>query len=198
MSVIGCGMAFPSSVRVAVTDSVAGANEHAPLVEISLELEAKYLSSLGRYGVAGMKLFTCGEEGEITGTILRALPIQEYLRSGLEQLGFYSLHEAHVSSQTALSWIPDDVESITSRGPGKQELEQVAQLYRIAEVLNQRPAKHVADVLRTPYATASKWITKARNVGAFEDLERAVEMLQKTSKLNALELQLVHSGAESK
>lgn len=185
-------MAFPKNVQISIHDEVSVASADPASVSINLSLDALYMPSLERYGVANLRLWVEGQASEITGTLMRALPIHEYLCSGISQLGFYSIPESKVTQSTALTWLPENVEAITARGPGMDELKQIVQLYRIAEVLNHRPAKHVADMLKSPYPTASKWIARAKSAGAFPLRSHISEEQLLLGKSDARELRFVH------
>ncbi len=60
---------------------------------------------------------------------------------------------------------PDERDSLREAGPTEDTLRMAADLYTIAYVLGERPAKVVADTFEVPRSTVDSWLRTARRKG---------------------------------
>lgn len=117
-------------------------------------MRAAYSSTSGRFECRTLTI-TAPEGVEITGEVLRSIPVQTVLNTGVASA---------LQGITALNMgqIPDD---ITEGGPTTRALEWVAYLYRVALIFGESPVQAVALTLELPKSTANRWITRARDRG---------------------------------
>lgn len=134
--------------RVDITGEARRAGEQ------NIKITAEFNEASGRYECRSLTV-TAAEGGEVTGEVLRALPVAGVMRDGILSA---------LQSMTLLSVgpIPADV---TEGGPTTRAREWVARLYRLALVLGDPPIPAVAAGLKLPKSTASRWITRARDRG---------------------------------
>ena len=94
---------------------------------------------------------------EITGELLRLLPIRELIRSGVIDATAIS---ASPSSDLSLS-----AADLAKDGPTDDALRAAAAVYRLAHAVGDPPTKNVALSLHIGYSTASRWLRLARDKG---------------------------------
>jgi hypothetical protein len=174
---IGKNVAFPFALDISTE-----AGEAAP---VALQFAISYSRELARYAVRKVTVGDSHSDSpwntnsgnqtdvdvpEVTGTLVRAIPFQEIVTQGLSRIRYFDLASNRSSAHTAMAFVPPDRDDMIRRGPDFACLESVALLYRIAETLNFRPAKHVETALNIPYPTASNWISRARKQDAFSEV----------------------------
>ncbi|MDT0309269.1 hypothetical protein RM780_20225 [Streptomyces sp. DSM 44917] len=134
--------------RVDITGEAQRAGEQ------DIRITAEFNEASGRYECRSLTV-TAREGGEVTGEVLRAVPVATVMRDGV-------LSALQSITLLAAGPIPED---ITEGGPTTRALEWVARLYRMALVLGEPPIPAVAAGLDLPKSTASRWITRARDRG---------------------------------
>lgn len=102
---------------------------------------------------------------EITGEMLRAVRVQDYMRKGFQGLvgvvaadGNLLLRETEMVARTDRLQLPEDVTTLGT-------LRWVARVYRVAALRSEPPAKSVAERLGLNQRTATRWIARARQEG---------------------------------
>lgn len=160
---VGGGMAFPNRVVVDVT-------EH-PESPFDLTITVEYSTELRRYWLSDLRLRTRNDDAEITMRNINKLTLQEFVTTGLSQLAFFDIAQAKFVGYPALSFVPGVRGDLIAAENSDTSLRNVYLTYRIGEVLNEKPTKHMAQVLGVPYATGADWLGKARRTGVFAELD---------------------------
>lgn len=160
---VGGGMAFPDRIVIEVQDE--------PETAFDLTIEVEYSDELRRYWVRDLQLKARSSSVEITMRNINRLTIQEYVVTGLSQLAFFDISQAKFMGFTALSFVPGIQQALTESGAPSDTLRSVYLTYRIGEILNIKPTKHMAASLSVPYATGADWLGKARRNGVFTEMD---------------------------
>lgn len=153
----------------------AGGDRDAP----GLELHARYDEQLHRYRVDRMSMWG----RDVTTALIRTVPIQRYLRelvaAACERPDPESIM-LFFDIDVLAYWYPDggydaveleqrrDIERSERSISSVQTLRQVAAVYRLAELSNEPPARSVRLAFGLEARTATNWIRRARETGAFE------------------------------
>jgi hypothetical protein len=90
---------------------------------------------------------------EITGELIRSLPVARLLQEGAIKANSF---QASPHADAAM---------IRKQGPTDESLRVVAQVYRLALAVRDDPTAAVASGLRLPRPTASRWVKTARQRG---------------------------------
>lgn len=140
---LGGGLQVPAEIDVTAED-VGGC---------AVQLTAVYNPDSGRY--AARSITVRADDGEVTGEILRSIPVARILREGVMDM---------VQALTFLDMgsPPDD---LGKAGPTDETLRWVARIYRWALLVGDAPTQAVAEGLSVPRSTAGRWVTRARDRG---------------------------------
>ncbi|GLZ05000.1 hypothetical protein Acsp03_24660 [Actinomadura sp. NBRC 104412] len=141
---IGDGVKIPNLITVSA-DEVGG---------YAVELMAEYDDQAGRY-VARMAVVRAGDGAEVTGEVLRSIPLATILRDGVMDA---------LRATLLLSGARPPVDA-GKTGPTTETLRWVARIYRLAVLLGDAPTQAVASGLGVPRSTAGRWVTRARDRG---------------------------------
>lgn len=118
---------------------------------------------------------------EITATDLRAVNVKTLWRAAIVQhvhyVGATTDEDGHQSPfRKSPFQLPDDqLEVMRLRGPERETLEYVADVYSLARTLGLAPALYVQEVFagegleQLPRTTATKWIKRARDLGLIQE-----------------------------
>jgi hypothetical protein len=175
MVAVGTGVAFPQRISGVFPDS-----DHAG---ISISAGAHYSSSAERFVLHSLTVESNDPQIEVTGTLLRALPVRGYHRQAGSELPYFDLFSNSWSTVPAIQAKPDDLDELLADGPAQRTLEAVAKYYRIAEVLGYRPAAHIQKLFHLPTSTASEWIKSARDF-----FPTVVSIELETDRLNSMNI----------
>lgn len=141
--------------------SAEGADDEEGL---RVSLSASFDEALGRYYIESITVSAESSAHELTGAVMRDLPLHTYLREALLDLVEIRLQGS--GEVFSLEDVRRDREAIVAGGPSSWEtLRAVARVYRAAEILGLRPAKAVQDHLGLTAPTATLWIRRARDIG---------------------------------
>ena len=141
---IGDGLKIPARITV---------RAEAPGVEM-VTLVAEYDRKSGRYVARSIQVDPIAGN-EVTGEMLRSIPVATILRGGVRSA---------IRSAMLLSGdIPP--ENIRKKGPTEEALRWVARIYRWALLEGDAPTQAVAYELDIPRSTAGRWVTRARDRG---------------------------------
>lgn len=170
----------PPGLRVPVTVTAAGPLSRlmsgrlsdAPFdgPDLEIEMQAVYDEMLGRYRVERLRL-AAPDGGEVTGTLLRRVPVQTILRWVIPR----AIKDYAGTDSVAVKAyrFPEQANSgdrrAGRRGPSLEDLQAVATVYRLAEIASDAPAKAVAEAFRLEKRTATNWILKARESNLLDD-----------------------------
>ncbi|HEY3867604.1 MAG TPA: hypothetical protein VGM10_04620 [Actinocrinis sp.] len=114
-----------------------------------------------RLGCVQLEVKGAGEK-TITGELLRQIPVgtlvASAVRTGLVQTRLVDDGRLRV---TEPAWLTPP-EGFPKAGPTDEALQFIALVYQLAYILGESPTKAVAQ-LGMPYATASRWIARARD-----------------------------------
>lgn len=116
---------------------------------------------------------------EVTSTDLRAVNVKSLWRSAIVQHlkymrdnpGWLSGDSTHLMVESPIQLPDEDLERLRLRGPERDTLEYVADIYSLGRLLGLAPALYVQQTFAgenldpLPRTTASKWIKKARDLG---------------------------------
>lgn len=131
--------------------------------EVQVEVEIEYDRERRRYVC---RKFSARTAGEITGDMLRMVPMSTYIKSsvligepvdGALLSGVRELPNPDGREPWGLS-TPEDI----ADAPTRRALQWVAHWYKYAFALNIPPTETVAEQMKLPRSTAGRWITKAR------------------------------------
>lgn len=118
----------------------------------AVKIDAEYDRWTGRYVARSVEV-RAGDGAEVTGEVLRSIPVATILRDGImPALGL-----------THLRRVPRG--GFRAAGPTPHTLRWVARVYRFAVLLGANPTQAVADGLDVPRSTAGRWVTRARDQG---------------------------------
>jgi hypothetical protein len=104
-----------------------------------------------------------GDAAEVTGALLRSLPIQRILRIVAERT--VTFPDEYSPQHLELS---AELETARRRGPTERLLWAVAFVYRSADIRNASPALEVSERFGLGPRTASNWIRRARDAGMLD------------------------------
>lgn len=136
-------------------------------------IEASYSEAHGHYRLEHLSV-TAPEDEEVTGVLLREVAPQRIMRWALAQAIKYTNDDDGTPyiSRWARDYLTpqlggsDNVKMLPAEGgPTVENIKAVAEVYRIAEVIRDAPAKAVADVMGLQQRTATNWINRARAEG---------------------------------
>lgn len=153
---IGAGLALHLPQRFTVTDT------ELPNYEIEITIDRLK----NGHDVLTASVRVTSETSDVTGTVMRALKLREYVRGGVDVT-------AEVASGEGWAYGP----SITERahramkshpGDEHERLLWTARISRLAEVSRGTPNQDVATTFGVSARTASRWIAKAREFGFFD------------------------------
>ena len=105
----------------------------------------------------------------VTGTMLRAIRVQELAREAIRlgmKRGYAKPGGASVSTDALLT--RKVVDQVRSSGPVPESLGWVAYVYNAASVLGDPPARAVEEAFGMPRTTVTKWVRRARDLGLIE------------------------------
>lgn len=116
---------------------------------------------------------------EVTSTDLRAVNVKGLWRSAIVQhlkymRGYHSWESVDLKKillESPIQLPDEDLERLRLRGPERDTLEYVADIYSLGRLLGLAPALYVQQTFAgknldpLPRTTASKWIKKARDLG---------------------------------
>lgn len=120
---------------------------------------------------------------EVTSTDLRAVNVKQLWRSAIVRhfkyhRDFHSWETSvpgHVMVESPVQLPDEDLEKLRLRGPVRETLEYVADIYSLGLVLGLAPALYVQQTFAgenlapLPRTTATKWIKKARDLGLIRE-----------------------------
>lgn len=120
---------------------------------------------------------------EVTSTDLRAVNVKGLWRSAIVQHLKYmrdnpawlSGDSTHVMAESPIQLPDEDLERLRLRGPERDTLEYVADIYSLGRLLGLAPALYVQQAFAgenldpLPRTTASKWIKRARDLGMIQE-----------------------------
>ncbi|MBT2567711.1 hypothetical protein J7I84_14625 [Arthrobacter sp. ISL-85] len=143
---------------------------------------------------------------EVTSTDLRAVNVQNLWRSAIVQhleywRGFHSWENhdgTKVLAESPIQLPDEDLEKLRLRGPERDTLEYVADIYSLGRLLGLAPALYVQQTFAgenldpLPRTTASKWIKKARDLGMIQ--EPNVQQFQLLDEADGIRVQ--HPGQD--
>jgi hypothetical protein len=130
------GFHVPSSATVRFADW----NGYRLELEIALED--------GRYRCSELHLYQREGGAEVTGEVLRALPVARVVREAVEQV--------------VVLPVPDVTKRMDGRSPSDETLKSLAGIYALAAVAGYPPKQRVADTFGISTSAASRWIARAR------------------------------------
>jgi len=160
---IGCGVAMPARLSSIVRD--------IDLPGIWVSVDVHFEPTVMRYVLHGMAIERDDPAIELTGTLLRTVPIHELMRSATQQAKVKPLDRGNFKICPAGEFVPTEIESLIQQGPSPQTLEVVARHYRVAEVIGLKPAAYIQRFMGIPYPTVSNWISRAKAAGFFPTAE---------------------------
>lgn len=110
------------------------------------------------------------EGGEpVTGAALRSIAVQKVVREFVKvELAMAKDHKAGEVVMAYGLMTREDAKVAKDRGPTTETLEQVAQVYRLAVLMDDAPTKAVEEVFDVSRSTAGAWIGRARSAGLLE------------------------------
>lgn len=113
----------------------------------------------------------------VTGTILRAVPVQALTRAGILTGALRGRPGTTDGGGTRIDILSttltdQETELIRLRGPVRESLEWAAYLYNMAQLVGLPPARQVETGLGLPHPTATKWIRRAKDMGLIGPEER--------------------------
>ena len=118
-----------------------------------VELDAELDEDAGTYVVTEIRCSRLRDGGDVTGEMLRSVPVQRILRAGALQ--------ANKLFQPSRA----DIAEVRAQGPTVENLRLAARIYRMAYFVRDNPTSAVSKALRLPYSTAARWVTRARRDG---------------------------------
>ncbi len=156
---VGCGVAMPARLEYQCRDDDFAA--------LDVKLEVRYEPLVMKYVLHGLTFVRDTPDVEVTGTVLRTVPVHELLKRATSKARVKPLLPGDFKSQEAGSFGPSDPNSLVAQGPSDETLLSIARHYRVAEVIGLKPALYVQSFLGIPYPTVSNWISRAKTAGFF-------------------------------
>jgi len=121
-------------------------------VEIGIDADAR---------VESVKVTSAPGGPPVTGTVFRALRLQELQRAALAR----ALHGRGGMPALLETLTAEEAELTRLRGPVPSSLETTGRIYTAAVVSRLDPAKQVETVLKMPRSTAIRWIRLSKDAG---------------------------------
>lgn len=156
---VGCGVAMPVHVDYRYSDD--------RLPGVIVGVDALYEPSLRKYVLNRLNFVRAVPEIELTGTLLRTVPVHELLKLAAARARVKPINQGAFKSQLAGEFAPENPAALVAQGPSTETLTVVARHYRVAEVIGVKPALYLQGILNIPYPTVSNWISRAKNAGLF-------------------------------
>lgn len=103
----------------------------------------------------------------VDGTSLRDIPVHELATAAIGEFLLRCVDDEEGAFEP-MEPLEFDAEAIRSAGPTDESLRVVADIYEIARLMGDPPARQVEKTLNMPRTTASKWIRRARERGILE------------------------------
>lgn len=122
----------------------------------------------GAYSYEILDLHVIASSGveAVTGTLLRALPIQLLLRRCVNRALYWQDEIGRFQSINSLIQAePELLSDLAANGPKPETLEWVARMYMLGKIKLDPPTKWVAESFGIPHRTASHWVKLARERG---------------------------------
>ncbi|MEV4001017.1 hypothetical protein [Actinomadura sp. NPDC049753] len=170
---IGDGLKIPT--RITVRAEARG-------LEL-VTLAAEYDGGAGRYVARSIQVDPI-PGGEVTGELLRSIPVATILQGGVRS-----------ALQTMLLQRGErPPENVGKAGPTTETLRWVARIYRLALLEGDAPTRAVAHVLSIPRSTAGRWVTRARDRGLLTVIDPRAS---REARIQAAEQELneaIHQG----
>lgn len=114
-----------------------------------------------RYVVDSLTVRRVADGPAITSDLIRRIPVHTIVKYAVAGAAVM-----HRNGRPAGMALPDDLlTAARAAGPTDETLALVAQLYVIAELTGDPPAKSVRTILEIPTATAGNWIRRAKDRG---------------------------------
>ena len=140
-------------------------------------VQARYDGELGRYRVTSVNVVIAEPGGEINGSALRRVRVQEIVQAATPSCIAISLDDGNdpttVSELTTAEGrlVPEWMaEQARQRANKEARMDLVELIYSAAALSGQPPTKAVQAELGVPYRTAADWISKARSAGRLEGM----------------------------
>lgn len=105
----------------------------------------------------------------VTGAALRSIAVQKIVREFVRVE--LSMSKGHKTGTTVMAHgllTKDEARAAKDRGPTAETLDLVAQVYRLAVLMDDAPTKAVEEVFEVSRSTAGAWIGRARSAGLLE------------------------------
>lgn len=136
-------------------------------LDVDLRISAVFDADLERYVVDRLEARRKVPGGDINGTSIRALRVQDYLRTAVRNaLRVGQVRERSPMFNMEFELRAEDAPSIRQLGPSSEEaLTWVARIYKFAVAVSDPPARAVQEQLGISVPTASVWIRRARDRG---------------------------------
>ncbi|WP_431711114.1 hypothetical protein [Glutamicibacter uratoxydans] len=169
---------FMGSVSIKLPGTLTVENQPAPGQSVSFRVD--WIQGVGVRPVAITVASLKGEE--ITSTDLRAVKAKNLWRAAIvnhatyHRLVFFEKEDGDLElpAMGPVQFRDELLEKLRLKGPVKETLEYVTDLYMFADTLGLAPALYVQEVFAgenlepLPRTTATKWIKRARDMGLFE------------------------------
>lgn len=156
---VGCGVAMPARLDYQCRDDDFAA--------LGVALEVRYEPLVMKYVLHGLTFVRDTPEVEVTGTVLRTVPVHELLKRAASKARVKPLLRGDFKPQEAGSFGPSDPQALVRQGPSNETLQAIARHYRVAEVIGLKPALYLQSFLEIPYPTVSNWISRSKSAGFF-------------------------------
>lgn len=136
---------------------------------VDLELVVRYDDDAEVYRLIRLVVDGTAEgSAEVTGTLLRALPVQTIMRYGTSPA--VTIPDYYKPDNFAVMGDARDELSSVRRGPSERALWSVAFTYRSADIRTENAAATVIQGFEIESRTASNWIRRARELGMFDTM----------------------------
>ena len=121
------------------------------------------------YEIRSLTVLTPADAEPVTGTTLRAIPVQWILKMCITRALYMKSEEKRGAQLVSLhnQTVQDEGQLLRlgKMGPQPETLEWVSRIYTLAKIKLDPPAQYVADAFEVPLRTASHWIKLARERG---------------------------------
>lgn len=117
-----------------------------------------------------------GDDVEVTGELLRKVPVQRLLhpaRYTLHRPMSKSLANTVTTPAQYGGWVPDHIKDQWPNGRVDVVLDTVAMMYRVAQTVGDAPVQTIVNGFGVSRATASRMVARAREAGLLEHSERS-------------------------
>jgi hypothetical protein len=157
---VGSGVFAPRRIQLSAEDL---------LISDQVEVEADVVLEGRRYVVESLTIHRLPGGPPVTGELIRTIPVQQVVKLGVA--GAVET-ERHGKRWPAGSELPKDLlRRLRADGPTDATLSLVGQIYVVAELTGDPPAKNVSSVLGIPQPTANNWIRRAKDRGHIDVAE---------------------------